>query len=218
MKKIIVFAGLLFIVVSSKAQISKGSIYLGGAISYANSKEDFDGTAPDGKIKALSINPAVGIAIKENLVVGLNLNYISFETSNYQGMYEIDGDGFGAGLFARKYFPVAKRFFVFGEANAGFSGFDTKQTSPFSNETVERDTKTIEANLYPGVAYNLTGSLYLEAAFAGLFSISYSTDKETYKNQFSSSTNTTKEFAIQSSLSNSAPLSIGVRFIIPKKK
>ncbi len=38
-------------------------------------ENDLTGTAPDAKLRTVSILPAVGLAVKDNLVVGVGLSY-----------------------------------------------------------------------------------------------------------------------------------------------
>lgn len=66
MKKITLlsFAAILFTSVLN-AQISKGSVYLGGSISGSTLKDERSTSPDEGKIKTLVINPQVGVAFKK---------------------------------------------------------------------------------------------------------------------------------------------------------
>jgi hypothetical protein len=46
------------------AQITKGSLYLGGNIGVSVKSEEVNVSSPKGKSTSLSINPAIGIAVK----------------------------------------------------------------------------------------------------------------------------------------------------------
>ena len=81
-------------IASVNAQIKKGSIWLGGSLGYGITENDVSGTAPDAKSRTVSILPAVGLAVKDNLIVGVGLSYTNKRTENY-GITKLEKE-FGA--------------------------------------------------------------------------------------------------------------------------
>jgi hypothetical protein len=205
---------LLFAAIT-KAQITKGSVYLGGSIGASTSKQENNNPTLEGKSSWLSINPAVGIAVKNNLITGVDLKYLHGSSKNFSSQ-DNKRNGYGAGLFLRKYFPLSNRFYVFGQTGAGyFSQKNEYIQTPGYPFTITNKQHSISANIYPGIAIHVFKSLYLEAAFNSLLQIGYSSS--TTEGNFPSASQKQKDFSIQSSLSSGNYLNLGVRFIIPKK-
>ena len=219
MKKIILlsFSVLLFALVTN-AQITKGSIYLGGSIGASNAKSESSTTSNEGKQSSFSLNPAVGIAVRHNVIAGIEFNYVHSKSASFSNNQDNKNNGYGAGLFLRKYFPLSNRFYVFGQTGLGYfhQNWDYLQT-PGYNYTAQNKQSSISANLFPGLAIHVIKSLYLEAAFNNLIQLSYSATSTTANYLGTVSTSKQKGFNIGSSLTSGSYLNIGVRFIIPKK-
>ena len=66
------------------------------------------------KANNVTIQPAIGFAADTNTIVGISLLYAT-ETNKY---YTINPKrkSFGAGVFFRKYKPLGKNFYLFGES------------------------------------------------------------------------------------------------------
>lgn len=204
---------LLFATVT-KAQITKGSVYLGGSVGFSTKSEEINGSSTERKSTSFSINPAIGVAIKNNLIAGIDLNYLHSKSNNISTENN-KVNTYGVGVFLRKYFPISNRFYAFGQTDLGYLSqtYDYFQSTGYTTSTYKQHS--ISANLYPGIAIHVFKSLYLEAAFNNLLQIEYSS---TTIRLISSGTITKqKDFGIQSSLSSGNYLNIGVRFIIPKK-
>lgn len=228
MKKIasLTTAALVFLSLTASAQIKKGSFFLGGDIAVANVKTSRTSTSssgntpPGGKIKALSIQPVIGIAVKENLIAGVDVAYSKGKSENVASTGTINQDGFGAGVFLRRYYPLASRFYLFGQARLGYAKQNSEQKLPSTSQfTIKEETASVLASLYPGLAYNVTKSFYLEVGFSNLLQTGYEkttrTESQTFNNNTVRTVNTEKGFFMQSSLANTTSLNVGVRFIIP---
>ena len=81
------------------AQISKGSILLGGGIGYSNQENKQEGSTVESKTSNFYISPAIGIAIKENLIVGGDLSFSNQMQEN--GSNETTTKYYGAGIYMR---------------------------------------------------------------------------------------------------------------------
>lgn len=219
MKKITLLSLAIILFASiTNAQINKGSIYLGGNIGGGTTKFEDSNSPTEGKSSGFSINPAVGVAIKNNLIVGINLNYTHGKTENFNGSQNNKRNGYGGGIFLRKYYPLSNVFYVFGEGDLGYfyQKWEYLQTPGYGYTGVNKQN-SISASLFPGLAIHVTKSFYLETAFSNLIGIVYSNSNFTTNSLGTTSTGKQKDFSIQSSLTNGSYLNIGVRFIIPKK-
>jgi opacity protein-like surface antigen len=209
----VVFACTLL--TTSYAQINKGAIWLGSNFSYSQSKERAEQLA-DMKIRTTSIFPAFGVAIKENLVLGIYGNYSDEHRENNGVLIDRKEKKYGGGLFIRRYVPVFNRFYIFGEGRLGYNSFETKNKwSAVYNGSSDK-TKGWETGLTftPGISYGITQHLQLEAGFTSLFNAWYRKSKsnsDTYPNTKSNS------FTSGVNLENASAFTIGFRFLINKK-
>lgn len=194
---------ILFNSLSSSAQINKGSIFLGGNLYFSSQKNE----GYKSKTTNLGVNPSIGKAIKQNLVAGFDLNYSNREYTNNDTAKTIQ-QFIGAGVFLRKYAPLGKGFYLFGHARAGGSYNKTKQEFNYSDDG---KGYSVGVNIYPGISYEVNKKLHLEAALGGLLYMSYSKDKFTRKD---GSEYIQSGFSVETSISNAAELSVGLRFLI----
>jgi hypothetical protein len=119
MKKIllstIISATISFV---ANAQISKGSVLLGGGLNISKIKsENSTPPSPETNQTNFSINPAIGIAIKENLVFGVLLSYGNSENTygSPSQVQENDYSSYGGGVFLRRYLVLGKDFMPLGK-------------------------------------------------------------------------------------------------------
>lgn len=198
---------LLFASVTN-AQITKGSTFIGGQIS--GGKQEFKNGSSSQEQNALFISPAIGTAIKQNLIAGVDFTY-SHLKSESTGNLVNEGNGYGAGFFLRRYAPIASRFYFFLQGRAGYSHEKNESksgTNPYSSKS-----SYYNLGLYPGVSFALTKSLHVEAGLNNLALFSYSHGKS---KQAGYPDQTSKAFNFSTSASGSN-LSFALRFIIPKK-
>ena len=89
---------------------------------------------------------------------------------------------YSAGLFLRKYKLLSKNFYLFGEGGLMYYHNSYNYASQNNNGS-EYDSKSNAVNLYisPGIAYNLTRCIQLEAGLQNLLSIGYSGATENAK-------------------------------------
>ena len=72
-KYLLLTLSFMVIYAGAQAQISKGTVLLGGDLSFGTNKTE-TGTVKS-KTTGFSISPSVGIAFKDNKVLGLSLYY-----------------------------------------------------------------------------------------------------------------------------------------------
>ena len=131
-------------------------------------------------------------------------------------------DQYGAGVFYKKYKPIAKDFYLFGEADALYSYSKNKN----GNFQVGHDGTRFASNLgslsfTPGLSYSIFKRIQMELLMQNLFSISYTAVKT--ETTFTTSTSTiltekSNNFSanvnVNSNLGNS--FAIGFKFLLGK--
>ena len=195
------------------AQISKGSILLGGGIGYSNQENKQEGSTVESKTSNFYISPAIGIAVKENLVVGGDLSFSSQMQEN--GSNVTTNKYYGAGIYMRKYLPVASRFYIFGQGRIGgniFDGENTQVTDFISNSK----GYNINAGIYPGISFQVNKKLHLETGFNNLVYVQYENVKIKTQSLGNVDNYTSKSFSVNSSLNNMAGLYVGFRLLIAR--
>jgi hypothetical protein len=214
MKKMILFAlaSLCLFSFSSSAQITKGSVLLGGGISGGKNKSESNNQ--EGSYSSISFYPAIGLAVKENTVVGLRLSYNHSKSEADNSPYKLEQNGYSAGIFYRKYMPLSKKFYLFGEGAAYYSHNGQEYIFPDIKST--QKTNSIGVNFYPGVAFAATRRIHLEVGLNNLVDLSY--NRSETKNNSSVSTPSAKSsgFSFATNVSTAAPLTVGFRFVLGK--
>ena len=200
--------------VTTRAQISKGTVWVGGNVSYNSQKTDFSQNTPDYKNNKLSINPAIGTAVKDNLVVGIRLSYENGKTENNGALSEIKTHSYGGGVFVRQYFPVITRLYIFGDAGASFTSSKTDDTHIDNNTKVTTTYKTKLASLgiTPGIAFAVTKKFQLETSLNNLLSVAYLNSKSGDPNPVKTTQITGGVFS-----DGKAEFNIGCRFLLGNK-
>jgi hypothetical protein len=160
--------------VTTRAQISKGAVWVGGSIGYNQSKSGSD--TPYSKTNNVNLNPAVGIVVKDNLVVGISLLYGHSKTED-NGYYRLENKSntYGVGLFVRQYIPIVSRLYVFGEAGVNYrnsKGTSTYKNYPGGSKSTSKGWVT-GLNVTPGVSFAVTKKFHLETSFNNLLGIAY---------------------------------------------
>lgn len=215
---------LLFFILSSvctttvKAQIKKGSLFIGGNVGGSTQKTKNSGTTVSSQ-NGLAISPVFGKAIKENLVVGADIAFVLSENnssapnpslySNYRST------SYGAGVFVRKYKQIAKSgFSIF--LQGGFGGaYNSEEYESSPSYFDKRKRYSIGVSAYPGVSYTVSKKLQLETGFNNLLALGYFTEKRDISGS-SPYTEKTNGISINSSLNNLSSLYIGFRLLISK--
>jgi len=223
MKKLYFLCAVVLGCTAVQAQVKKGDIVLGGNLGYnhSSSKEDNSGiTTSSGN--NLAINPSFGKVIKDNLVLGFDVNY-THGSATYTGNNTTTGNGGGGGVFLRKYKPLGNGFYLFGQSSLTGNYTHNAQVNPsvgqgqIQNET--GDVTSFALQFFPGIAYALSPKWQLEAGLPSFFSITYSHARE--KELFTGgvgiptlTSETNNNFSITSSLTGSNTLTVGVRYFI----
>jgi hypothetical protein len=204
---------------TTRAQIGKGSLSVGGSIGFnqIKSKGDVSITSTS-KTTTTTISPAIGVAIKENLVFGIRVNYMkNKQKSNYDVMttnyLNTDIEAVGGGIFLRRYVPVINRLYVFGEGNATYTNLKENSIQGYYTSKNERKTKAWSTGLSftPGISYGVSKKFQIEGGFNSLFSVTYAKSKTKYNG---TPMGTKESFSGGISQDNESMFFVGFRFII----
>lgn len=105
------------------------------------------------KINNYNFYPSIGWIVKDNLVMGVNL-LLSF-SNRVDTYYNTKTNRIGAGIFARKYLPLRKSFYLFGNTSLNIQSLCNTFTIQ-QNYHKKETGYTINANLIPGISSNNT--------------------------------------------------------------
>lgn len=204
---------LLFAASSSKAQITEGKYLLGGSAGYSSSKSSV--TNPVTKNESANVNIQFGKVIKANTVAGVILSYGFSDI----GQGKINQNG--GGIFYRKYKPLAKNFYFFGELDGVYNYSKYKQgIFQIGNNASKAKGSAALISFVPGISYTVWNNMQMELSMPNLLSVSYGNVKNesTYigttsvlsskSNSFSANAN------FNANLLNS--FAIGFKFILGK--
>jgi len=219
LKLLLSIAFVCTLLTSSYAQINKGTVWIGGNFSYAKDKLKPDQLIISGKTRTVSVLPAFGVAIKENMVLGIFGNYSNTYREEQTNSYysKRDEKTYGGGLFVRRYVPVFKRFYLYGEGRLGYNKLEYEDNWTSTSASGINKSKVWETGLTftPGIAYGITRSILLEAGAAALFDARYRSTETTYSPY--TQPNSVKSFTARVNLENAASFFVGIRFLINKK-
>ncbi len=213
---------LLFILLFSSsllnAQIQKGAIFIGGDFSVNGNKATT--TNPNNypaKNTALWISPSIGWVVKENIVVGGNLLLSYFQNEQQPTVTFNKGNRIGGGIWMRKYLPLGKSFYLFGNAGLSVQSIYNKYTIVQQPYYSREKGYTVNAALTPGLSYQIKKSLFLELALNNLISLGFERKNMEEQNQNGTVYKGTNEsYNLATSLGGGIPLQIGMRWIIGK--
>ncbi len=215
-KTLLLFAVTLLISFSLQAQIKKGATMFGFDLNAGGSTSKYQAGTLENKTSSgsFAVSLLAGKAVKENLFFGAGVSFGTYK--NKQGNSEQTNNNYGASAWSRKYFPVAKAFYVFlnGSLNATFGKSESNTNNNGTNSGF-----SLAVNLTPGISYQVKKTFYLDASIGNIANIYYSHSKSEQTDNFG---NVTKQsgnnYGISSSLGNSTnPLQLGIRWIIPGK-
>jgi hypothetical protein len=215
MRKYLLFTTIAFTLIANtlNAQITKGSILLGGNLSFGTSTTKHQSFEIDNN--NFSINPAIGVAIKENAVLGISFSYSVYTQKNtLSNEFKEDANGYGGGLFYRQYKSLSNKFYLFGDAGTNYHTTKFTRESPGLIQIYKSNSANL--SLYPGITYAVSKRFHLEAALNNLLNINYSSAKTNTMGSAPTTESTTNGFSFMTNISSGVPLSLGFRLVIPK--
>lgn len=209
----------IFCTIVSNAQITTGALFLGGDIQISGSSTTAEGqNQVNAKSSSFTFSPVLGWAIKDNIIVGGRLLGSYFKSSRESMSTDTKGYGVGGGVFARRYLPLGQSFYLFGEANFNAQyNYTDQQFVQQPNHYMRQKGVLVSAAVYPGIAYHVKKSFFLEASLNSLLSLNYSHMNQEYYGGLNVAKSNNNSYGMSSSIGNGNPLQIGARWIIPKK-
>jgi hypothetical protein len=210
MKKVLLFIGVVFAATFTHAQISKGSVLLGTDFSFIAQK--VDDSLTHYKQSNFSFSPSLGYAFKQNTILGVQV-ITTIQTSKYQSNPTSGLNSFGGGVFIRRYMPLGKAFYLFGQADAFGTHASTKQ-SDASYTYITKESR-YGLSVYPGATFAVTRHFQIEAALADLIGLQYRKySNETKLNNSTINFSKQNSFFASSTLSGNTSFTLGFRFLL----
>ncbi len=143
MKKLLLAACLLLTFGLSAQDM--GTKYIGGTIGFGSTKAKADGAEASTN---WSVSPEFGYFVAENLAVGIRLGIDGAS----QG--DNSSSGFGADVYARKFFSASDAFRLFVGANVGYA--TSKNTTTVGGVEFDSKENHLSAFLDLGATYDLS--------------------------------------------------------------
>jgi len=160
MKKMLVVAALA---ICSFANAQKGTVLVGGNISYASETRDF-GNA-ETKTNEFAFSPKVGYQFHENWTVGGEFTVSS--SKDETGAVEEKYNGFKLGAFVRYTMPLSETFSVFADMGAGFQNEKNKIYGP-GNAYSKSKADGMYVGVTPALFINMKKGFGLNFSIGGL--------------------------------------------------
>jgi hypothetical protein len=162
MKKII----LVFAIILTATALSQAQYFGGGSLGFnaSGGKVDFGDVETDmDSQSSFHFNPRGGIMHSDNLWLGLELN-LSVSRDKEAGDPEIinTSTAFGFAPFVRYYALEMGKFSLFGQGQLGLDFISSKSESG-GTTTSSPNTTRIRLSAFPGVSYQVSEMLALEA-------------------------------------------------------
>ena len=208
-------AFFLFFVFTAKAQINKGSVLLGGDINFFTQKTTGNGQA--NTLNGFSISPSIATAVKNNFLLGgfVSINNYNEKNNPFYPFEERKDNGWGTGLFARKYYPLDKgRFSLFLQGTLGYNYMKQFINRGPDNASTTK-TSTVNLNCSPGISFKISKKLQLETGLDQILAIQYSHQQYDFSGIIPTHS-TTNGFSLNSSISGLSGLYFGLRVLINK--
>jgi len=204
--KILLTVFLLISLSAIQAQIKKGSILLGGTLALETEKTNNPG---ESRQTTFFISPSIGKAIRDNLIAGVDLMFSTTENTG-ETNFNVNYKGYGAGFFLRKYAPLGKNFYLFGDARLGGSYNKNKSEQLGTGGSGSySEGYNINLRVYPGISYSVSNKLQVELGLPSLINANYYRDLQGQKS-------TRNSFTLRSALGDAAALTVGIRVLLNK--
>lgn len=179
MKKIIIVIALVCLCNTIvQAQISKGSVLLGGGLSVESVQAEYDGEEL-GSESSLSFGPSIGYFVSDGIAVGLNLSIVNQRSSEDDfdfGTYEVETSAIGIGPFIRFYKASSnENFAFFAQGSLSFISGSTKES--YDGDSDKAKLKGLDVAISPGFAYFFNERWSAELLFRGIAYTSLTPDK-----------------------------------------
>lgn len=168
-------AFILFVPIAAFSQPEKGTVLVSGNLSYQknNSSASFI-TTTSTNVTAIDVAPYAGYFISPKIVVGVvglySKNEQTFDAQNPFSATALTQESTSFGPFARYYYPIGEKFFLFAQADLAFGKGEYRQTISDPTFSSSAQITSMSVALRPAVSYFITKRWAVEVI---LGSISY---------------------------------------------
>ena len=217
MKKITIFAGILFFFSIANGQVNKGAILIGGQVSSVDFKSSDSSSKSNNPYSNVSISLAKSFDL--NSLYGVSLGYAPYSTTREMnnGSSTYISRSYSASIFYRKYQKLLNTLYLFNETGIQFNYVQTKYSyntiNLFGEAPYTGNGYTGSLNYSPGIAYRIFKRMDLELTLPNLASLSYSTSKNLGSNVGSVGNSKNSSFTFNTNLSFSQ-LAFGLKIIL----
>ncbi|AYN05356.1 outer membrane beta-barrel protein [Flavobacterium sp. 140616W15] len=157
------FLLILALATFSFANAQKGTILVGGNISYTSEKSEFK--FGEEKENTFSFSPKVGYQFNDNWTVGGEFTVASSNQDN--GIEEVKNNAFKIGAFVRYSVPLNQTFSVFADMGAGFQNVKNKEYGP-GNAYSKSKADGMYVGVTPALFINMKNGFGLNFNIGGL--------------------------------------------------
>ena len=203
-KILLAFAILVCAAITSSAQVNEGRYLLGGNSGFYKNQPSGESTS-----EVFNTNIQFGKVIKDNTVAGIFLSF------GYSNGVQYKMNQFGAGVFYRKYKPLAKDLYFFGEGDALYNYSKTTQNDfQIGSSGTRNSFNGGSLSFIPGISYSICKRMQMELAMPNLVSLSYGVSKNETTNTGTSAVSSQKinNFSAGVTLNSNLLYSFGIGF------
>lgn len=147
-----------------RATIIKGTKEISLSVNYGTQKNKEEGASATPRLTNFLLAPSIGFAIKNNLVLGAQINYI-YNREKSKGddfiiQFTPDVKTYGIGFFPyiKKYVPLSKTLWFNIQASIGYQYLNQEEF----NDDYVIDEHQFRIGVSPGVTFNLSDALALK--------------------------------------------------------
>ena len=200
----------------SNAQISKGSVLLGGSLNFNSNKSEEP--TYESKQKSVGFTPVIGLAIKPNTILGIQFGYGHYSYDFPSNLYpypDQKNSSYSSEAFLRKYFPLGKNFYAFGQGGIFFNSSKGENTSTQSKQELKNWGVGLE--IQPGISYAVSKKFQLEMALNNMANIGFNkSETKTIPSAGETTVSKGQGFNFSSNLSTGNYFNIGFRVFLAK--
>jgi hypothetical protein len=202
MKKVFLTLGFIGAVACANAQISQGTIGVGGSLSFRTMGGETVATNSGTSVTTekntettFGINPTVLYFLTDNIGIGASLGYNMYKDAAPGDSDVTTSTMMLVGPMARYNMGITDKFGMLADLTVGlgFGGTKNEVKSGGTTTTVESDRFAMDISLRPGLQYFLRDNIAIQAHYGRL---GYMTQKDTMESGTSKSEDSDNEFEL----------------------
>ena len=144
------------------SQIQKGTKMVGGGLALIGTKATGYNNVTEEEesynYTVATFKPTLGVMVSENLMLGSSADF------SYSKLDYVTQTSIGIGPFARYFYQIKDKFYLFGDVSVGFGSTNYKYNySSFPSDDIK--TSFTAFAIGPGINYFLADNVAIEASF-----------------------------------------------------